>query len=506
MQACARIGAIHSVVFGGFSAKSVQERIVDAGAKVVITADEPCRGGKEIAAEAGGRRGAGHGRLRVGGERRRLPAHRRQGRHGTPSATCGGTTLVAGLARRPASRHGSSAEHPLFILYTSGSTGKPKGVQHSTGGYLLQAPCYDEMDVRHQGPTTSSGARPTSAGSPATPTSPMARSPSARPRSCSRACRPIPDAGRFWKMIQRAQGHDLLHRADGDPLADQVRAPTCRGSTTCPACACSARSASRSIPKPGCGTTRRSVTSRCPIVDTWWQTETGGHMISPLPGATPLKPGSCTLPAAGHPGRHRRRDRPRRRAGQGRLPRHQAALAGDDPHHLGRSRALQDEPTFPRSCGGQLYLAGDGANRDADGYFWIMGRIDDVLNVSGHRLGTMEIESALVANPHWLPKPPWSAGRDDITGEAIVAFVVLKQPRPTGERGEEDRRASCATGSARRSARSPSPRTSASATTCPRRAPARSCAGCCARSPRARRSPRTCRRWRIRRSSSSCAR
>ena len=241
--------------------------------------------------------------------------------------------------------------------------------------------------------------------------------------------------------------------------------------------------------------------SRCPIVDTWWQTETGGHMITPLPGATPLKPGSCTFP----------------------LPGIIADIVDETGHavEFGKGgilvikrpwpsmiRTIWGDPErfkksyYPEDFQGKYYLAGDGASRDLEGYIRIMGRIDDVLNVSGHRLGTMEIESALVANP--LVAEAAVVGRpDDLTGEAVCAFVVLKQARPDGRRRPTGSPRSCATGWRRRSARSPSPRTSASATTCRRRAPARSCAGCCARSPRARRSRRTCPRSRIRRSSTS---
>ena len=229
-------------------------------------------------------------------------------------------------------------------------------------------------------------------------------------------------------------------------------------------------------------------------------------MISPLPGVTPLVPGSCTLPLPGIMAAivdetgHDVGQRPRRHPGD------QAAVAVDDPHDLGRSRALpQVAITRTSSAASSISRATARCATRTTGYFTIMGRIDDVLNVSGHRLGTMEVESALVANP--LVAEAAVVGRpDDMTGEAICAFVVLKQARPDRRRRARRSPSSCATGSARRSARSPSPRTSASATTCRRRARARSCAGCCARSPRARRSRRTCRRWKIRRSWSSSSR
>ena len=211
-----------------------------------------------------------------------------------------------------------------------------------------------------------------------------------------------PDAGRFWKMIQ---DHEVtvfytaptairsLIKAGADlPKKYDLSSLRLLG-----------RWASRSIPKPGCGTTTPSGSGRCPIVDTWWQTETGGHMITPLPGATPLKPGSCTMP----------------------LPGIMAAIVDETGHDVEKGkggilvikkpwpsmiRTIWGDPErykksyYPEDFKGKYYLAGDGASRDLDGYFWIMGRIDDVLNVSGHRLGTMEIESALVANTSWLRK------------------------------------------------------------------------------------------------------
>ena len=240
---------------------------------------------------------------------------------------------------------------------------------------------------------------------------------------------------------------------------------------------------------------------RCPIVDTWWQTETGGHMITPLPGAMPLKPGSCTLPLPGIIADVVDETGQSVEKGKGGI----LVIKRPWPSMI---RTIWGDPErfkktyYPDDFKGKYYLAGDGANRDLDGYFWIMGRIDDVLNVSGHRLGTMEIESALVANP--LVAEAAVVGKPhEIKGEAVVAFVVLKGRATRRRSGERDRAASCATGWHRKSARSLSPTRSASATTCPRRAPGRSCAGCCARWRKARRSHRTCRLWRIQRSSSN---
>ena len=218
---------------------------------------------------------------------------------------------------------------------------------------------------------------------------------------------------------------------------------------------------------------------RCPIVDTWWQTETGGHMITPLPGATPAKPGSCTLPLPGIAAAivdETGADVEQGNGGFLVIKRPWPAMIRNiwgDPERFKKSY-------FPSELRG-YYLAGDGAQRDADGYFWIMGRIDDVLNVSGHRLGTMEVESALVA--HELVAEAAVVGRpDDTTGEAVVAFVVLKRARPEGEEAQAIAK-QLRDWVAKEIGPIAKPRTFASATTCPRRAPARSCAACCAWSP-----------------------
>ncbi len=397
------------------------------------------------------------------------------------------------------------AEHPLFLLYTSGSTGKPKGVQHSTGGYLLHAALTTKwtFDLKPEdvfwctadigwvtghtyiayGPLALGGTEIVFEGIPT-----------------------YPDAGRFWKMIEKhkvtifytaptairslikaAEGNEKVHPKNYDLTSLRIL-----------------------------GTVGEPINpaawewyhlhiggGRCPIVDTFWQTETGGHVITPLPGATPLVPGSCTLP----------------------FPGIDAAVVDEQGHEVPNGkggilvirkpwpsmiRTIYGDPErfrksyYPEDFQGKYYLAGDGAIRDEKtGYFTITGRIDDVLNVSGHRMGTMEIESALVSQHRaggrgGGRRPP---RRDHRRGD-------LRLRRPQARRGPPARKPSrsprsCATGSPRRSARSPSPRTSASATTCPRRAAARSCGACCARSPTATPSPRTPRPWRTPPSSSS---
>ena len=426
MQGCARIGAIHSVVFGGFSAKSVHERILDAGAVAVITADEQMRGGRAIALKPAVDEALGMGGCE---SVKSVIVYKRTG--GAVQWNAARDVWLHDVIKgqpETCEPEWVEAEHPLFILYTSGSTGKPKGVQHSTGGYILHAILtmkwtfdYKSSDVfwctadvgwvtGHTyvcyGPLAVGATQIVFEGVPT-----------------------YPDSTRFWKMIQ-------THK-----VTTFYTAPT----------------AIRSLIKLGAdlpkkfdlsslrllGTVGEPINpeawmwyhetvggGRCPIVDTWWQTETGGHMITPLPGVVATKPGSCTLP----------------------LPGVMAAIVDEAGHDVEKGkggflvikrpwpsmiRTIWGDPErfkksyYPEDFHGKYYLAGDGANRDLDGYFWIMGRIDDVLNVSGHRLGTMEIESALVANP--IVAEAAVVGRpDDLTGEAVVAFVVLKQARPTG--------------------------------------------------------------------------
>ncbi|MDP2241709.1 MAG: acetate--CoA ligase [Burkholderiales bacterium] len=427
MQACARIGAVHSVVFGGFSAKSLQERIIDAGAVAVLTADEQMRGGRAIALK-----NAVDEALSMGGcdSIKAVVVYKRSGgkvnwnaRHDVwlhdlvngQSDACEPTWV--------------NAEDPLFILYTSGSTGKPKGIQHSTGGYLLWAILtmkwvfdYKPTDVfwctadvgwvtGHSyvcyGPLAVGATQVVFEGVPV-----------------------YPDAGRFWKMIQDHKVNVFytaptairsLIKAGGDlPKKYDLTSLRILGTVGEPI-------------NPEAWMWYHEVVGggRCPIVDTWWQTETGGHMISPLPGATPTKPGSATFA----------------------LPGIMADIVDEAGHSVGMGhggilvikrpwpaivRTIWGDPErfkktyYPDDFKGQYYLAGDGASFDEEGYIRIMGRIDDVLNVSGHRLGTMEIESALVANPK-VAEAAVVGRPDSMTGEAIVAFVVLKQARPSGD-------------------------------------------------------------------------
>jgi acetyl-CoA synthetase len=435
MQACARIGATHSVVFGGFSAQSLRDRINDAGAVMVITADEQMRGGKALPLKAIVDEALGLGGCET---IRHVVVYQRTG--GQITWNKRDVWLHEEMASQAATCEPEwvGAEHPLFLLYTSGSTGKPKGVQHSTGGYLLHAAATTKwvFDLKDSDVFWCTADIGWVTGHTYIAYGPLALGAT---EVVFEGIPTYPDAGRFWKMIQdhkvtvfytaptairslikAAEGNDKAHPRNYDLSSLRILGSV--GEPINPA-------AWEWYHKHVGG-------GRCPIVDTWWQTETGGHMITPLPGATPLVPGSCTLPFPGIAAAivdETGADVP---DGQGGIlvvkkpwPSMIRTIYGD-PDRYGKSY-------FPPELKG-YYLAGDGASRDAErGYFTITGRIDDVLNVSGHRMGTMEIESALVSHTELVAEAAVVGRPDETTGEAICAFVVLKRPRPTGDEAKK---------------------------------------------------------------------
>lgn len=430
MQACARIGAIHSVVFGGFSAEALKDRIVDAGARVVITADGGQRGGKIVALKD-----ACDKALKDGGKT--VSSVIVLKRTGQDIAMKAGRDLwwsdaVAGQADT-CDAVAVDAEHPLFILYTSGSTGKPKGIQHSSAGYLLGTIVttqwvFDIQDSDVFWCTADVGW--------ITGHSYVAYGPLANGATIVmyEGAPTIPDAGRFWAVCERHKVtifytaptaiRALMKFGDSWPGKYDLSSIRLLGTVGEPI-----------NPEAWMWYHKTIGHERCPIVDTWWQTETGAIMIAPVPGAVPTKPGSCTRSLPGIAADVvDEQGKPITKADQGGYlvikkpwPSMLRTIWGDDDRYV---------DTYWKRFKNRCYLAGDSARRDADGYFWIMGRIDDVLNVAGHRLGTMEVESALVAHPK-VAEAAVVGRPDDVKGEAIFAFVVLRGERPSG--GADDK-------------------------------------------------------------------
>jgi acetyl-CoA synthetase len=415
MLACARIGAVHSIVFGGFSPDSLASRLVDCESTLLITADEGRRGGRRVPLKTN----ADEALKAAPGVRNVIVVRNTGGDVPMQSGRDHWYHEVAGAADAQCEPEPMNAEDPLFILYTSGSTGKPKGVLHTTAGYLVWAG-FTHQHVFDYRPgeiywcTADVGW--------VTGHSYIVYGPLANGATTLmfEGVPNYPDNSRFWQVIDKHQVN-IFYTAptairalmrDGDAPVRKTSRKSLRvlGSVGEPI-----------NPEAWLWYYRIVGEERCPIVDTWWQTETGGILISPLPGATELKPGSATLPLPGV--------QPALVDGEGNI------LEGATEGNLvildswpGQMRTVYKDherfiqtyfATFPGK-----YFSGDGARRDADGYYWITGRVDDVLNVSGHRMGTAEIESALVAHPK-VAEAAVVGMPHDIKGQGIYAYVTL---------------------------------------------------------------------------------
>jgi acetyl-CoA synthetase len=415
MLACARIGAVHSVVFGGFSPESIKDRILDSDCRLVITADQGMRGGKSIPLKDNVDKA-----LRSCPDVHSVIVVRHTGGETgwQPERDLWYHEMIAGVSADCPPEH-MDAEDPLFILYTSGSTGKPKGVLHTTGGYLLATAMtfryvFDYRDGEVFWCTADVGW--------VTGHSYILYGPLANGATTLvfEGVPSYPDVSRFWRVIDKHQVN-IFYTA---PTA--IRA--IMGAGDAPVQKTSRRSlrllGSVGEPiNPEAWEWYYNVVGeqRCPIVDTWWQTETGAIMISPLPGATALKPGSATLPFFGvKPALLDSHGHELQGPATGNLvlcsswPSQIRTVYGDHPRCI---------DTYFRAYPG-YYFTGDSARRDEDGYYWVTGRVDDVINVSGHRLGTAEIESALVLHPA-VAEAAVVGYPHDIKGQAIYAYVSL---------------------------------------------------------------------------------
>jgi acetyl-CoA synthetase len=431
MLACARIGATHSVVFGGFSSAALVDRINDADCKVVVTADGGWRRGNEVQLKAAVDEALSETPsvkvcivVRRTGERVHMEAGRDYWWHElmeTVSTQCPAAEL--------------DSEHPLFILYTSGTTGKPKGILHTTAGYLLQSHLTSKwvFDLRDEDIYWCTADIGWVTGHSYVVYGPLSNGTTVL---MYEGAPNYPEPDRFWSIIERHRVNifytaptairAFIKWGEQWPLKHDLSSLRLLGTVGEPI-------------NPEAWMWYRELIGkgRCPIVDTWWQTETGAIMITPIPGATPTKPGSGTQPFPGIEADVMTRD------GRAVGPNEGGYLVIKRPWPSMLRTIWGDDERYRQQYWSQIdgvYFAGDGARRDEDGYFWIMGRIDDVINVSGHRLGTAEVESALVS--HEAVAEAAVVGRpDELKGSAIVAFVTLEGTQKPSEPLKEQLRA-----------------------------------------------------------------
>ncbi len=416
MLACARIGAIHSVVFGGFSAEAVSDRMNDAEAKVIVTADGACRRGNIV-----------HLKSNVDAACHSIPSVEKVvvvRRTGETIEMRGGRDVWYHEAMAQASAtcppEPLDSEHPLFILYTSGTTGKPKGVQHSTAGYLLQASLTSKyvFDLKEEDTYFCTADIGWVTGHSYVVYGPLANGATTL---MYEGAPNFPKPDRLWDIIERHRVsvfytaptaiRSFVRQGDEWPNAHDMSSLRLLGTVGEPI-----------NPEAWIWYHKVIGGERCPIVDTWWQTETGAIMITHLPGATPTKPGSGTLPFFGILPEVVDKDGHKVPAGQG------GFLVIRKPWPAMLRTVFRDPDRYVEQYWKRFpgsYFTGDGAREDEDGYFWIMGRVDDVVNVAGHRLGTMEVESALVSH-HRVAEAAVVARPDELKGQALCAFVTLK--------------------------------------------------------------------------------
>jgi acetyl-CoA synthetase len=416
MLACARIGAPHSVVFGGFSADSLRDRLVDAQAKVLVTADGGFRRGRVVALkEAADRALEGapsveHVVVVRRGAGLQAPVAMREGRDHWYDE------LMRAVPAACPPEH-MEAEDLLYILYTSGTTGKPKGVVHTTGGYLTHVYATTKLvfDLKDDDVFWCTADVGWVTGHSYVVYGPLAAGATVL---MYEGAPDWPDRGRFWELVQN-YGVTVFYTA---PTA--IRAFMRWGAELPSNYDLSSLRLLGTVgepinPEAWMWYHEHIGGGRCPVVDTWWQTETGGIMITPLPGLTPTKPGSATVPFPGIAAAVLDRDGDEVPAGYLAITRPWPGMLrtiyGDDERYRETYWSRWKNTYFP----------GDGAKRDQDGYFWILGRVDDVLNVAGHRIGTMEVESALVAHPQ-VAEAAVVGKADELKGQAIAAFVTLK--------------------------------------------------------------------------------